>query len=401
MLTLRLAPPARLDRAAADGATSLLDAYYARLWQSWTPAQRFAARALGGLHGAYVVLASLASPGAALRECLALGFDPGEHAEARSRVTGAGRLRGFVTMRERKGIHRLLNPAAFPLAANPLKNKARFADECARAGLPTPPTLAGGGALREAGGLTRWLGRARAVMLKPAIGTKGSGIRRASLARDGRWRLGRARLAQPRFERRLEAELLAGSVVQHALETHPELVALSPSALPTLRIVTCLDERGEPESAAQLLRLSAGGASPVDNFNRGNLVAPVGADAALGVALRKGRRGALREAAVHPASGARILGFRVPLLAESRALALRAHRHFAAGFVVIGWDVGLTAAGPVLIEGNWNHGTDIVQLATGEPLAETRLGQLYRHHLGALAPDAWRSAAPVQRERRR
>jgi hypothetical protein len=50
----------------------------------------------------------------------------------------------------------------------------------------------------------------------------------------------------------------------------------------------------------------------------------------------------------------------------------------------------------VLIEGNWNHGTDIVQLVSGKGLDRTRLGELYRFHLRRLPDDAWRSARPVE-----
>ena len=70
------------------------------------------------------------------------------------------------------------------------------------------------------------------------------------------------------------------------------------------------------------------------------------------------------------------MGAAVPDLGEAIALAVRAHRAFA-DFTVIGWDVGLTCAGPVLVEGNWNPGTDILQLVSGRGLSDTRLGDLY------------------------
>lgn len=59
----------------------------------------------------------------------------------------------------------------------------------------------------------------------------------------------------------------------------------------------------------------------------------------------------------HPKTNAPIMGTTVPDLDAAVALACIAHQLFAQGFTVIGWDIGLTAEGPVLIEGNWNPGT--------------------------------------------
>ena len=67
---------------------------------------------------------------------------------------------------------------------------------------------------------------------------------------------------------------------------------------------------------------------------------------------------------VDPVSGAYVFGG--PLFDRAQALAIRAHERFREGFTLIGWDIGLTAQGPVLIEGNWNPGTDIVQLVNGK-----------------------------------
>ena len=53
----------------------------------------------------------------------------------------------------------------------------------------------------------------------------------------------------------------------------------------------------------------------------------------------------------HPDTGCRIKGREVPLFDEAVALVLKASQAF--GFMAtIGWDVGLTPDGPVIIEGN-------------------------------------------------
>lgn len=406
MVTLRLVTPQRLARRGLASRVGVLDLYYTRLWDAWAPSERLRAVAAFGAYTVYLMAASLRGSSDARRnlwECWGLGFTPAEFSEARARLFDPAALGGFVKMYERKGIHRLLNPAAFPLERNPLKNKAIFAAKCRAAGLPIPPTLTESDVPLPSDSFLRWLAPATRLILKPAMGTKGEGVRRLVWQRGGAWlEDGNPVPLEPReLARLVEAEVRAGAVLQHAVGTHAELAALSPGALPTLRIVTCIDEAGRPEIVERVLRLSARDDVPVDNFNRGNLVAPVDAYGVVGTALRKAKGGALVETDVHPTTGAPIAGFRVPMLAACERLALSAHQHFARGFTVIGWDVGLGEVGPVLIEGNWNHGTDIVQLASRVPLEETRLGELYAHHLGRLPAEVWRAASPIQREPRR
>src|SRR3546814_19652809 len=60
--------------------------------------------------------------------------------------------------------------------------------------------------------------------------------------------------------------------------------------------------------------------------------------------------GGLRRWSVHPQTGAAIKDFELPMLAAARDLAIAAQAHFRDGFAVTGWDIGLAADGPVLIE---------------------------------------------------
>lgn len=291
--------------------------------------------------------------------------------------------RSGLSMRDRKAVHRLLNPAAFPLAANPLKNKQLFALKAQEAGLPIPPACD-----PEAQDLADWLARESDIIAKPSFRSKGQGVER--YIREGeRWRGPSGAISDTQLRARLIALGRKGGVIQRRLATHERLSDLSPGALPTLRVVTCINEDGLPEACDLALRLSAGGPRPVDNFNAGNLV--LGVDSA-GCCMAAWRRSGQAVVALerHPVSGAPIKGVPVPDLADAIALALRAHRAFADGFTVIGWDVGLTPGGPVLVEGNWNPGTDIVQLVSGRGVSDTRLGALYRHHLAHLPVERWR-----------
>ena len=61
----------------------------------------------------------------------------------------------------------------------------------------------------------------------------------------------------------------------------------------------------------------------------------------------------------HVDTGTSFVGLRVPWFEEGRALALRAHRLLAPDGIALGWDVGLAADAPVLLEVNvWTTSYD-------------------------------------------
>ena len=382
MLTLRVLPP-RLLRPSSPEPNDLLAFYAEALRRNWRPIDRATAVALSA--GAAVLnLGALGSSGA-----WGNGWNGGEEALL---APGLDR-RAHLSMAARKGVHRLLNPGAFPLGVNPLKNKRLFAARCRAAGLPVPD-----GFDPERGTLEAWLDGIDALVAKPNYASKGQGV--VGFRRAGaEWVADGEPIDPAALFGRLRAALARGGVVQQACATHPELRDLSPGALPTLRVMTAIDEAGGVEVCDRTIRLSAGGPRAVDNFNAGNIVAGLDGEGGITRAFRR-ERGRVVELARHPTSGAPLAGRRPPDLEAALALAARAHEAFRAGFGVVGWDVGLTDGGPVLIEGNWSPGTDILALVSGRALGDTRLGALYRHQLGRLSPEAWRAARPGERDRK-
>lgn len=331
---------------AADN--RLLALYRAGLKRHWSKSERLLAR------------------GFALAR-LGTGWSRLERKLLSSEVRASG-----LSMAERRGVHRLLNPAGYPLARNLLRNKALFGRHVASHGIAAPATY------DERGALEDWLAGQSAIIAKPGYSSKGKGIHAFTRSADG-W--SRAIVEQ------LRSVLARHGVVQELLTAHPDLEDISPRVLPTLRVVTCRDERGEPEACSTVLRLGAGSDRPVDNFNAGGLAVRLGAGGRCEAAFT-----ASGEVERHPATGAAIAGRAVPGLAEALALALRAHSTLGAGFTVVGWDIGLSDRGPIMVEGNWNPGTDIIQLAEGVGLDRTRLGELYRFHLKRIPADQWRRA---------
>lgn len=356
--------------------------YYDRLWHQWSWEQRLAARMLSR------VLAPAALLGGAAAQARNLGFAPGHLAEILARRAPGSRLELFFDQNERKGIHAIINAGGLPLNANPLKNKHRFDAACREAGLSLPATI-----VSEHDAC-----RFDALISKPQFGSKGKGVRRFVRISGGEWRSsdGAIRLQSGDLGRWLAHERSRGRLVQQCLAPHASVAAISPGALPTLRIVTCLDEGGVPEVTETMLRLSLAQDRAADNFNADNLVASVEqATGLIGPALRRTRRGFV-EHATHPATRAAIAGVRLELLEQASALAVAGHRVFSRDFAIIGWDIGLSADGAMMIEGNWNPGVNVIQLVRGHPIAETRLGSLYRFHLQRAAEELWTAALPVQ-----
>lgn len=294
-----------------------------------------------------------------------------------------------ISMRARRGVHRLLNPAGYPKAVNLLRNKARFAHHAAIHGLPTPATFDPG-----IDSLEDWLEARDAVIAKPGYSSKGEGIAAFRRKNDG-WHGGLKRYTTAQLVHELNRCLSRHGVVQELIGAHPALAEISPGVLPTLRIVTCHDETGYPESCSVILRLGAGSDQPVDNFSSGGLAVRVDQSGRCAVAFRADG-GIGQDIRDHPDSGAAIAGRPIPSIDDAIEIARSAHRTLDRGYRVVGWDIGLGSQGPTIIEGNWNPGTQIVQLVGATGLDRTRLGELYRFHLQRLLPEHWRQARAIE-----
>jgi len=131
---------------------------------------------------------------------------------------------------------------------------------------------------------------------------------------------------------------------------HPEMMKLSPSGLNTVRIIT-QESEGNIDIIAARLRITID--SVVDNLAAGNAAAPVDIEtgevtgAAVFSDIWK------NDIIVHPVTGSKIYGFRIPFWTEiietvkKAALMVPQNRS-------IGWDIAVNAKGPILVEGNHN-----------------------------------------------
>ncbi|MGF1609796.1 MAG: sugar-transfer associated ATP-grasp domain-containing protein [Kiloniellales bacterium] len=259
-----------------------------------------------------------------------------------------------------------LNP---PDAAALTEDKSIFYGHCQAAGLPIPSLLAvigpqlgwtaEGEMLRSDHDWASYFDTLSApdIVIKPALGVYAQGVR--VLRRQGaRW-LDASREAKTSDE--LVAELRSDAgydrfVVQERAFPHPRLSELSASDyLQTVRIITVMSEGQGAEIIFAFLKV-IGSTASIDNFSNGatgNFLAPI--DLHTGrlldaLAARPSGVG-LQSVSHHPATGKALAGFEVPHWAGACALARKAAVSFLP-LMTIGWDIALTPAGPLLIEGN-------------------------------------------------
>jgi hypothetical protein len=259
---------------------------------------------------------------------------------------------------------RRLNPdSVAPLTGE----KAIFYPYCEAVGLRTPALFGvvdvrGGGGWSHTGRvLTGAAGFADfvehdlpdEVVVKPSGGYHGRGVR--VLVRRGEGFAGAPTPAALLASLRSDTEF-GVYVFQERLHNHPVLAELcGAETLHTLRIVTLVERDGSCEALYAVLRLGlAGGAT--DNFEgglTGNGLASVDmATGALGPLklLRDDGCGFVLVPEV-PATGVGVEGVRLPDWEEAVEMTREATLRFAP-IRTLGWDVGLTPSGPMLMEAN-------------------------------------------------
>jgi hypothetical protein len=169
------------------------------------------------------------------------------------------------------------------------------------------------------------------------------------------------------------------------LRNHPDLADLASESLITVRAVTCLDERQQPELVLAYLRVLAKLEPdwPVQK--------PI-SEYAAAIDLAEGRLSAMTGDKPeclsqwhdrHPVTDAEVVGRKIPCWDAVAALAERAHR-VTRDRVLVGWDIAITPSGPVLLEGNSYADVHYPQRIHRKPYGEMRIGQLLRHHMGRL-----------------
>ncbi|MBR3268361.1 MAG: hypothetical protein IKI58_06515 [Oscillospiraceae bacterium] len=134
---------------------------------------------------------------------------------------------------------------------------------------------------------------------------------------------------------------------------HPEMSAMNPSSVNTLRVMSLRCADGKPRIMAAVLRMGRAGQS-VDNFSGNGIAAAI--DAKTGVICTRGIDAEFKHYVVHPDTGKQIVGFQIPHWDQLKEMVQKA------ALVVpevrfVGWDFAIRENDVMLVEGNEYPGT--------------------------------------------
>lgn len=169
-------------------------------------------------------------------------------------------------------------------------------------------------------------------------------------------------------------------VVEPYIENCQELKKLHPGTLNTLRVCT-LRKEGKPFIFGCYLRMGVAGIA-TDNYSNGGILAEVDLDSGVVITTGVNKKG--KRFAFHPDSGEQIVGFKIPMWEETKALTLEV-AEVTKDVVYSSWDIAILPNGPVLIEGNIGGDVDLQQTPRGigkRALYEEYLPKRRQLHLG-------------------
>lgn len=198
-----------------------------------------------------------------------------------------------------------------------------------------------------------------AMMVKPADGTGGKGVEKLLLKDYPDLDKLYDKLKQDRI-----------GVVEEVLAQHPDLDALNPGSINTLRMVTIRNESGGHILYAYLRIGNSDQA--VDNLHSGGMFTPV--DLETGKVLYPAYDKARNTYEKHPRTGAVIQGTQIPMWERAKAMCLEAAERIPE-MRYVGWDIAITPDRPVLVEGNNLPGYDFLQMPPHTP---DKIGMLPR-----------------------
>ena len=196
--------------------------------------------------------------------------------------------------------------------------------------------------------------------LKPLDGECGRGAFEVCLS-DSEYMVNNVRTAREEVVE-VVLEHIRDSVylVQERVRQHAVLNEFYDKSINTIRLVTVYDKKKDvvvPLSA--VLRIGADG-NVVDNWAAGGLA--VGIDLEKGTLKEYGfyKQGNGTKTLTHPDSGKAFKGVTIPYWDAIKEKAFDLHRHLLP-LLIIGWDIAITPAGPLFIEGNDNMEISINQ----------------------------------------
>lgn len=329
---------------------------------------------------------------AQIREMTALWFSdgidpPSYYAQELYEKTKSQDAPHYLTRYETKNglLHELNSRSPSPFAVSEMRNKVLFAECCAKYGVPYPQTL-----ITVSKGQIEWhCGPAdletnlfcKRQRDAGAIGTHSFHYKQPGLYVD---RDGSEVDLESVLQTLKQDSARYPMLVQPWLKNHPSIADLAIDSLITMRVVTCMSERQEPEVTLAMLRLLTKLEPQWKGTPDEEYAAPINIlTGELGQFTGDNLRTSHLRYENHLVTGAPINGRILAEWPSIRDVALSAHSAFSHR-LLIGWDIALTDKGPVVLEGNTNLDVMFLQRVHNAPTGQSRLGELMNFHLKAL-----------------
>ena len=146
-------------------------------------------------------------------------------------------------------------------------------------------------------------------------------------------------------------------LAEEAIVQHEKMAYLCDRSVNTIRIVTVISEKGEPRFVYALVRVGSG-KNDVDNITSGGMYTLLSHEGVITHPLFCDKT--VTYYTEHPVSGNEFIGTQMPFFKEAVDLCLEAAL-VVPNMRYVGWDVSVTADGPLLVEGNDLPGYDMCQ----------------------------------------
>lgn len=164
-------------------------------------------------------------------------------------------------------------------------------------------------------------------------------------------------------------------IVEECVNQDEEISHIYPWSLNTLRIITIKTQDNEWHIIRTIMRIGQNKCQ-VDNTGAGGITIEMDTNGKSYYAYDWSK---MKEISSHPDTGMMLSDITIKQYAEASVLAMEASRKF--GFMgSIGWDIGLSTNGPVLIEGNIFYDCAYTQFGVPGPLIPSHLANKLKRY---------------------
>lgn len=189
-----------------------------------------------------------------------------------------------------------------------------------------------------------FISKHKEIMIKPVDGMCGHGIEKIFITNE----------KEKNLYNYIKSK--GNVIIEEVIKQHKTLNKMYAGSINTCRIVTILKD-DEVNVVASYLRIGNG--NFVDNFNSGGMVVPINKETGTIEYNALDKAHNLYEK--HPVTGTKFIGFKIPMWEDVLKLVKDAGK-VVPEVKLIGWDVGISDKGPLLVEANNFPGHDIYQL---------------------------------------